>query len=89
MRPATENLVRKQIMLSNKNIKKLKSISKERGVSMAEVVRLAVEDYNTSKEEIGDQELMLLVSERLRQAIKEIERVSRKVRKTVAELESR
>jgi hypothetical protein len=35
----TENLVRKQFMLSNTNIKKLERIAKEKKLSVASVVR--------------------------------------------------
>ena len=89
MQAAQENLVRKQIMLSNANIKKLEKISNDNGVSVAEVVRMAVDSYNPSVEDMGDQELMELVSKRLKDAIKETDRVSRRVNKTIKSIEAR
>ena len=53
------------------------------------MVRLAVDDYNAAKEDLGDQELMAMVSERLKKAIKETDRVSRRVNKTIKEIEGR
>lgn len=89
MQTAQQNLVRKQIMLSRSNIKKLKQISDAQGTSVAEVVRLAVDSYNPTAEDMGDQELMALVSLKLKEAIKATDRASRTVRKTVKELEAR
>lgn len=89
MQAAQKNLVRKQIMLSNSNISKLEKIAKEKGASVAEIVRLAVDNYNPNVEDLGDQELMSLVSERLKEAIKETDRVSQRVKKTVKEFEAR
>jgi len=89
MQAVQENLVRKQIMLSNSNIKKLEKISNDNGVSVAEVVRMAVDSYNPAIEDMGDQELMTLVSERLKKAIKETDRVSRRVNKTIKTIEAR
>ena len=89
MQAAQTNLVRKQIMLSNSNIAKLEEIAQERGTSVAEVVRLAVDSYNPVAEDMGDQELMALVSTRLKAAIKETDRVSRKINKTIKAIEKR
>lgn len=89
MQTIRENLVRKQIMLSNANIRKLEKISSDNGVSVAEVVRMAVDSYNPSVEDMGDQELMELVSQRLKDAIKETDRVSRRVKKTIKSFEVR
>jgi hypothetical protein len=84
-----KNLVRKQIMLSNSNISKLEKIASAHGSSMAEIVRLAVDRYDPNVEELGDQELMSMVSEKLKAAIKETQRVSRRVKKTVEMFEAR
>ena len=83
MQLTQDNLIRKQIMLSNSNISKLEKIAEERGASVAEIVRLAVDNYNPNIEDMGDQELMALVSKKLREAIKETDRVSRRINKTV------
>ena len=40
------NLIRKQIMLSANNVEKLEAIASDKGTSVAEVVRLAVDSYD-------------------------------------------
>lgn len=89
MQAAQQKLVRKQIMLSRSNIKKLEKIAGDKDSSVAEVVRLAVDSYNPAAEDMGDQELMALVSEKLKEAIKTTDRASKKVRKTIKEFEAR
>ena len=89
MQEARDNLVRKQIMLSNSNISKLEKIAKEKGASVAEIVRLAVDNYNPNFDDMGDDEFMLLVSQRLKQAIKETERVSQRVQQTIKKFEAK
>jgi len=84
-----KNLVRKQIMLSSANISKLEKIASAQGSSMAEVVRLAVDRYDPNVEDMGDQELMKMVSARLRAAVKETNRVNRRVKKTIKMFEVR
>lgn len=76
-------------MLSNSNILKLESIANKQGASVAEVVRLAVDHYNPIAGDMGDQELMALVSKNLKAAIKETDRVNRKVKKTIKQFEAR
>ena len=89
MQAAQKNLVRKQIMLSQSNIDELEKIADDKDASVAEVVRLAVDSYNPTTEDMGDQELMALVSKKLKEAIKATDRASETVRKTVEEFEAR
>ena len=88
-RQERKNLVRKQIMLSRSNISKLEKIASAQGSSMAEVVRLAVDRYDPNVKDMGDQELMEMVSKRLKAAVKETNRVSRRVKKTIKMYEAR
>ncbi|MCU7879615.1 MAG: hypothetical protein KZQ60_02870 [Candidatus Thiodiazotropha sp. (ex Lucinoma aequizonata)] len=71
MSAIVENLIRKQIMLSADNIEKLGQLSKVRGTSAAEIVRLSIDSYGPDSNDIEESELMELVSERLQEAIHE------------------
>ncbi|MCU7899698.1 MAG: hypothetical protein KZQ66_10710 [Candidatus Thiodiazotropha sp. (ex Lucinoma aequizonata)] len=64
-------MIRKQIMLSADNIEKLGQLSKVRGTSAAEIVRLSIDSYGPDSNDIEESELMELVSERLQEAIHE------------------
>lgn len=83
-----ENLVRKQIMLSSDNIEKLDKLSKQQGTSAAEIVRLSIESYDPETADIEENELLDLVSERLKEAIKETAGTRRRLNKALKKLES-
>jgi predicted DNA-binding protein len=83
-----ENLVRKQIMLSADNIEKLDKLSKKQGTSAAEIVRLSIDSYDPEKADIDDNELLELVSERLKEAIKETASTRRRLNKALKKIES-
>ena len=91
MQAAQDNLVRKQIMLSSNNISKLERIAKDKGTSVAEIVRQAVDNFNPNKNilDIGDQDLVVMVSEKLKEAIKETDRVSSHLKETIKNFEER
>ena len=70
-------LLRRQYLVTEDNVEKLKAISKSEGVSATEVVRRAIEAYQPR----GDAELEKLVemmSESVHEAIQEV-RYARKV----------
>ena len=81
------NLIRKQIMLSTDNIEKLDQLSKVRGTSAAEIVRLSIDSYNPDSMEIEENELLELVSERLQEAIQEAAKTRRRLNKALKTLE--
>lgn len=71
----SQPLVRKQIMLSNENLEKLNSIAQKGKVSVAHVVRNAIDSYEPDS--IGDdrelRELVSLLNEKLDSAIEDTE----------------
>lgn len=87
MSVTANNLIRKQIMLSTDNIEKLDQLSKVRGTSAAEIVRLSIDSYNPDSMEIEENELLELVSERLQEAIQETAKTRRRLNKALKTLE--
>lgn len=86
----SDNLIRKQIMLSNENIEKLESIAKDKGLSVANVVRTAIDSFNPKEIDTGENsELMQLVSSRLKEAIEDTLETRKRLDKTLSSLESR
>jgi hypothetical protein len=74
------NLIRKQYMVSEKNIEKLIRISAERGISAAEIVRRAIDAYDATDIGCHDSaELMGLVTQRIKEAIKATKKTNRQV----------
>ena len=84
-------LVRKQVMLSNDNIQKLERIAKEKDLSVANVVRFAIDSFDPNKtvDDNEDSELIQLVSERLKETIMETEKVGKRLDKALAKIEAR
>lgn len=65
------NLIRKQFLVSTSQVEKLSSLSASEGKSEAEIVRLAIDAFDPKREEAIDApELMALVSQRLKEAIR-------------------
>jgi hypothetical protein len=84
------NLIRKQIMLSDENIEKIEAIAKKQKLSVAKVVRTAIDSFNPNAEDSGDDsELMALVSLRLKEAIKDTAKTRKRLNKTLNKIESR
>lgn len=85
----TENLVRKQLMLSNTNIKKLERIAKEKKLSVANVVRTAIDSFNPDDTGMETSELMELVSTRLKKTIIDTANTRKRLDKTLTFLDKR
>lgn len=85
----SKNLVRKQIMLSNANINKLKKIAKAKKSSVAEIVRTAVESYDPDAVDINMGELAEIVSIKLKEAIEDTAKTRKRLNKTLNVLEAR
>ena len=85
----TENLVRKQLMLSSTNIQKLEKIAKEKKLSVASVVRSAIDSFNPDNTDFETSELMELVSSRLKEAIEDTANTRKRLDKTLTSLEKR
>ena len=85
----TENLIRKQLMLSNTNIQKLERIAKEKKLSVASVVRSAIDSFNPEDTDLETSELMELVSSRLKEAIEDTANTRKRLDKTLTSIEQR
>jgi len=87
-----EKLVRKQFLISPSQIKKLDRLARNEGTSVAEIVRTAIDSYNPDTAAFADldaQELMKLVSTRLREAIASTQEANRAIDKTLKQLSKR
>ena len=86
----TGNLVRKQFLISNNQLKKLSALSASKGKSEAEIVRLAIDAYDP--EEIGISsvpELLELLDKRLKDAIQSTRHSCSVVASTLKQLEQK
>lgn len=86
MQATQTNLVRKQVMLSVDNIHKFESMAVARGSSVSEVIRVAVDAYNPDTADIGETELIGLVSTRLEETIADTARTRKRLNKTLNQL---
>ncbi len=87
-----EKLVRKQILISPGQVKKLNRLARDEETSVAEMVRVAIDSYNPDTAAIADldaPELMALVSERLKEAIASTRKANRAIGKTLKKLSKR
>lgn len=83
----TLKLVRKQYLVSPKNVSKLERIAKKKGTSATAIVREAIEAYNPEGlDSLGDTELMTLVSTKLKEAIHDTQATRKKLDKTLKTL---
>ncbi len=74
------NLMRKQYLVSEDNIKKIQELADTKGISAANIVRLAIEAYDPAGfDTMESPELMDLVSSRLKEAISATKKANRKV----------
>ncbi|MEA3361197.1 MAG: ribbon-helix-helix protein, CopG family [Thermodesulfobacteriota bacterium] len=85
----TEKLVRKQFLISPSQVQKLNHLARDRGTSVAEMVRVAIDSYNTDMAVVTDleaSELMELASKRLKEAIASTKKANRAINKTLKKL---
>ncbi len=83
------NLVRKQYLVSESNVKKLEKLASVKGTSAADIVRHAIDAYDPhGVEEMDTPELMALVSERLKETIADTQRTRRRLNRTLKKLEA-
>ena len=84
----SEKLVRKQYFIAPSHVEKLQRIASDRGTSAAEVVRLAIDAYESNGvSELDAPDLMELVSSRLREAIRATRHTNRVVVKALEALD--
>ncbi|GJL56447.1 MAG: hypothetical protein NPIRA02_35790 [Nitrospirales bacterium] len=83
----TLKLVRKQYLVSPKNVIKLDRIAKKKGTSATAIVREAIDAYDPEGlDAVGDTELMGLVSTKLKEAIHDTQTMRKKLSKTFKSL---
>ncbi len=83
----TLKLVRKQYLVSRKNVSKLERIAKRKGTSATAIVREAIEAYDPEGlDAVGESELMALVSTKLKEAIQDTQSTRKKLDKTLKTL---
>lgn len=82
------SLLRKQYLVTPANVSKLEALAKAKGTSATDIVRKAIDAYNPEGlDEIGETDLMALVSERLKETIKDTQATRRRLNKTLKALE--
>ena len=87
MPPDTVKLVRKQYLVSRKNVSKLERIAKRKGTSATAIVREAIEAYDPEGlYSLGESELIALVSTKLKEAIQDTQSTRKKLDKTLKTL---
>ena len=81
------NLIRKQFLVSSRQVEKLSSLSASEGKSEAEIVRLAIDAFEPKgADTMNAPELMALVSQRLKEAINSTKHANHVVSKTLKTL---
>ena len=87
--PRAEKLVRKQFLISPSQVEKLNRLARDEGISVAQMVRQAIDTYNPDTAAIASlnaSELMELASERLKEAITSTQKANRVVSNTLKKL---
>ena len=83
----TQPLIRKQYLVSQRNVSKLERLAKRKGTSATAIVREAIEAYDPEGlDMLGEQELMTLVATRLKDAIKDTQATRQKLHKAFKRL---
>ncbi|MFQ5549295.1 MAG: ribbon-helix-helix protein, CopG family [Woeseia sp.] len=86
----SEKMIRKQFLISPSTAKRLERIAAKRGTSASEIVRQAIDSFDTQGASTMDSsELGELVSARLKDAIRDTRRANRLMRKTMKALGER
>jgi hypothetical protein len=83
MAAAQDNLIRKQFLVSRDQAKKIETMAKSKGSSVAEIVRQAIDAYDP--EAIlkgGENEMLELAIEQVQDAIKVTQGARRRLKKT-------
>ena len=84
-----ERLVRKQYLVSERQVEKLKLIASREDQSEAEIVRRAIDAFDPDAvDEMDAPEFVALVAERLKEAVKSTRAARRKMEKTLQALDA-
>lgn len=85
----SEKMVRKQFLVPPSTVRRLEQLAAKRGTSASEIVRQAINSFDVNDAEaIQASDLMELVSERLKEAIKSTRRAQRVVSRSLENLSS-
>ena len=89
MQSAQRNhLVRKQYLVSDGQVRKLQRIAAEKGTSVTEIVRRAIDAFDPDRlDDMEQSELLELVSARLKEAVIDTQRTRKRLEKTLLKLE--
>ena len=80
-------LLRKQYLVTPDNVSKLEALAKANGTSATDIVRRAIDAYDPGGfDEMGETELMALVSERLKEVIKDTQATRRRLNKALKKM---
>ncbi|MDA0737521.1 MAG: hypothetical protein O2999_14240 [Nitrospirae bacterium] len=83
----TTPLIRKQYLVSQRNVSKLERLAKHKKTSATAIVREAIDAYDPEGfDALKENELMALVSARLKEAIHDTRSTRKKLNKTLKEL---
>ncbi len=83
------NLVRKQYLISESNIRKIEMLASAKGASAAEIVRRAIDAYDPhGAADMEAPELMQVVHERLKDAITATRKAKRQLTRTLDTLDA-
>jgi uncharacterized protein (DUF1501 family) len=86
----SQQLVRKQFLVSSSHVTKLERLAQEKGTSATEIVRLAIDAFDPEEPDaMASDELMDLVSSQIKAAIKATKKANGKVAKTLKTLEAK
>jgi predicted DNA-binding protein len=87
MSVGSQSLIRKQYLVSQRNVSKLERLAKRKGISATAIVREAIEAYDPEGLDVlGERQLMTLVATRLKEAIKDTQATRKKLHKTLKTL---
>ena len=90
MSVGSQSLIRKQYLVSQRNVSKLERLAKRKGISATAIVREAIEAYDPEGLDVlGERQLMTLVATRLKEAIKDTQATRQKLHKTLKTLGSK
>jgi hypothetical protein len=86
---SSEKMVRKQFLVPPSTVRRLEQLAAKRGTSASEIVRQAINSFDVNDAEAMEaSDLMELVSERLKEAIKSTRRAQRVVSRSLRDLSS-
>jgi len=89
MQDDTTRLIRKHYLVSQRNVLKLERLAKHKRTSATAIVREAIDAYDPEGfDTLNNNDLMALVSARLKEAIQDTRATRKKLHTTLKELET-